>query len=198
MNAFKKTGLVSMLLAGIGVTACAAEPTNEQEENAPEAVLDAADSQDEGTEYNGWSQSMFFTVQICVSGGGAAHTLTRSYGDATRGGGACYVERTTTSCSSDSTCLGVATAQYGGSAYGYCYQGTCYSRPGSQASWCANNPNRAPGHVYPPYQTNFSGTGALLGCMTKTAGPNTACGGTNTSLYMRSVAPQYLDFYGCW
>jgi hypothetical protein len=30
-----------------------------------------------------------------------------------------------------------------------------------------------------------------LGCMTKTAGPNTACGGTNTSLYMRLVVQIY-------
>jgi hypothetical protein len=33
--------------------------------------------------------------------------------------------------------------------------------------------------------------------MTKTSGPNPACGGTNGSLYMRTVIRQTLDAYGC-
>jgi hypothetical protein len=36
----------------------------------------------------------------------------------------------------------------------------------------------------------------MVGCMTKTAGPNTACGGTDTSLYMRTVSG--LHDWGCF
>jgi hypothetical protein len=40
-------------------------------------------------------------------------------------------------------------------------------------------------------------TSYALGCMTKAAGPNTACGGTDTSLYMRSVTTTYYDYSWC-
>jgi hypothetical protein len=173
------------------LSACTGEPVSE--EQTPDTSLDVLDEQDQGTSYNGWTQAVS-GVYLNTYGGiiTVHHTLSRSYGDATRGGGGCFVvRRPGTSCSADSQCQADAQAAYGASAYGYCFSGQCYARPGSQASYCALNPNRSPGTVSSgfisgsPYTANEYG----LGCMTKTAGPNTACGGTNASLYMREVAP---------
>ena len=52
-----------------------------------------------------------------------------------------------------------------------------FSSPSSVALGLTDHVMWAPG-VVPTY---------ALGCMTKTAGPNTACGGSNPSLYMRDL-----------
>jgi hypothetical protein len=197
-----KIQLALTTIAGLGlVTACAAEPAEVAAADAPEIETDSVSSQDEGTSYNGWAQDPYGILQFCYGNLVLGSYLGRSYGDETRGGGACFVRRTTTGCSADSTCLGVAQAQWGASAYGYCYQGTCYSRPGGQATYCALNPNRGPGYLYTYVaagaEIGFDGTDFALGCMTKTAGPNTACGGTNGSLYMRTVDAMEYDATGC-
>jgi hypothetical protein len=190
MSSFSKMfGICVGAVFAASVSACAAEPLHDRE--APETTLESLDEADQGTSYNGWSQSVYASYNWCMSVGSFDHTLSRSSGDSTRGGGGCAVEwQSGSSCSADSTCVASAQSMYGASAYGYCYSGQCYLRPGSQATYCSLNANRSPGTV----------TGLVLGsaqhvvgCMTKTAGPNTACGGTNTSLYMRSVwqAEQY-------
>jgi hypothetical protein len=195
MKAVKGIGVAGMI--AFGVVACAAQPANE--ENAPEIVSDSVDEQDEGYSYNGWQQIAWYEWNYCSQApNSASQTFVRSYGDATRGGGACYVKSTGVGCSSDSTCLANAVATYGGSAYGYCFAGSCYSRPGSQASYCSLSPNRGPSTVNVPNAFSgdiWDGTNHLLLCMTKTAGPNPACGGTSTSQYMRNVVGLNI-FYG--
>jgi hypothetical protein len=201
----KGIALAFGLTSVVGSVACATEPATDVTD-APEAAIDSLDTADEGDSYNGWTQSVpnFFACydwylfpqsdQFWFQ-----HTFTRSSGDSTRGGGGCVVNQTGTSCSSDSTCLGLAQSTYGASAYGYCYSGLCYSRPGSQSDFCTLNPNRAPGTIDKlTWNRNSTLSNSyVLGCMTKTAGPNTACGGTDTSQYMRAVmAPVYWDV--CW
>jgi hypothetical protein len=175
-------------IAAIAVAASACATENTDESDAPIASLEALEERDEGTSYNGWTQSLAAEVYTVMGISVFNHTLTRSYGDATRGGGACFVTSTGSSCSSDATCLASAQATHGAAAWGYCYANQCYTRPGAQASYCSMSPNRSAGTVQGvwlmPYSTNYA-----LGCMTKTAGPNTACGGTNGGLYMRTVVP---------
>jgi hypothetical protein len=190
MKTSKSVGTAVVVVGALLSPACVSEPTTE----APKAALDSIDERDEGTTYNGWWQAP--TLQYdCEIGVFLTHQLTRSSGDDTRGGGACFVSRTGASCSSDTTCTSQAQATWGGAAYGYCYAGECYQRPGAQSSYCALNPNRSPGTLfaYPP-TVFFDGNDFALGCMTKTAGPNTACGGTEGSSYMRTVSPLYGDW----
>jgi hypothetical protein len=179
-------------LACVGALACSNGPLFE---SAPAFDTDATlDALDEGHIYNGWNQypDLYYqkncSSQAIISNGSMSHVLDRFEGDATRGGGACHVvKQHGSSCSTDSDCA-VSAPQYG-----YCYSGTCYVRPGSQADECVMGPNRGAGSVgktvgsYGGYA--WQDFNYVLGCMTKTAGPNTACGGTNGSLYMRAVWP---------
>jgi hypothetical protein len=152
---------------------------------------DSLAAMDVGTSYNGWTQSVSGTYCSMSGARTLNHTLSRSSGDTTRGGGGCTVVAKGTSCSTDSNCQAAATAEYGSSAWGYCYNGSCYSRPGGQ-ELCFLNPNRAPGTI--GGDVGMGESFNVLGCMTKTAGFNTACGGTNGSLYMRTVgAPTPLS-----
>jgi hypothetical protein len=187
--AFSFAGVAGLLGAG-----CAADPASNTE--APSVATDTTDVADEGDSYAGWSQTPYLYIPMCGGQAYIMHTLTRSSGDSTRGGGGCAVVATGASCSSDSTCLSAAQASYGSAAYGYCYAGACYSRPGSQSDYCALNPNRGSGNIW-KYPPGSAWTDFALGCMTKTAGPNTACGGTDASQYMRSVTQAYLDFGWC-
>jgi hypothetical protein len=185
--------IVILAASSLAVSACAAEPVSAE---APETTLDSLDVADEGSTYNGWYQyagGVYSTLTGTVT---FHHGLTRFSGDTSRGGGACLVVETANTCSVDSDCLAGAQLFYGSSAYGYCYTGVCYSRPGSQATHCALNPNRsaAAGNMLltkPEYYADDRPYHAVA-CMTKTAGPNTACGGTNTSNYMRVM--HYLDY----
>jgi hypothetical protein len=83
---------------------------------------------------------------------------------------------------SDGACV------WGSQAHGYCYSGACWYRAGSQASDCALSPNRTAGTLTKSVSTAMGYGYGVLGCMTKTSGPNTACGGTNTSLYVRTIS----------
>jgi hypothetical protein len=178
--------------AAVAVSACAAEPAPEDE--GAEATLPELDSlaeQDVGASWNGWTQNTIAGYCIDIAWQQwAYHELVRSYGDNSRGGGACLTIRRQplAYCSSDADCLGGAQSTYGGSAYGYCNEGVCHDRPGSQATYCGLSPNRGPGDLIDAgWQVGQSfAHWFVVGCMTKTAGPNTACGGTNTSLYMRT------------
>jgi hypothetical protein len=186
---FAMFGIASCAIA---LTACTAEPSGSE---APDAVLDSLDESDEGASWNGWTQSHSGWLYAYLSFTQVSHTLSRSFGDNTRGGGACFVRSTGVGCSSDATCLGNAQAQYGASAWGYCYSGSCYSRPGAQATYCSLNPNRGAGTVTATFPSTWPvGNEYALGCMTKTAGPNTSCAGTNASLYMRLVTPQQVSW----
>jgi hypothetical protein len=154
--------------------------------DAPDVANDdALDTSDYGTSYNGWTQYLFSQYDVCgVNQNYIQHTMGRSYGDATRGGGACVLDWPVGgACGSEQDCINYAQATYGSTAWGYCFYGSCYPRPGSQAALCTMNPNRGPSSLL-----RYDAIGAaLVGCMTKTAGPNTACGGTDPSLYMREV-----------
>jgi hypothetical protein len=207
MKMMKRGTVLFVGLSVLAVTACSAEEPPPAGD-APVMEDTSVEVQDEGNAYNGWSQAPYSVWQLFCGNWVVGSQLVRSAGDATRGGGSCHVRRTTTSCSNDSTCIGLAQSTHGGSAYGYCYQGTCYTRPGGQSSYCALNPNRAAGYiwVHPPgglYDTGVAPSGwpdaenFVLGCMTKTGGPNTSCGGSNTSAYMRYVVPMEIDTYNC-
>jgi hypothetical protein len=187
MNAFHRVVVSFIVGAGVALSACASETP--AEDDAPLALNDAIDPRDEGTSYNGWTQFADAYYDQCASLYGVRSILTRSSGDWTRGGGVCFVMPMGESCSSDSTCLTSAQSMYGSSAWGYCYSGSCYGRPGSQGTYCTLNPDRSSGSTLNKNDLPWIPmNGAALGCMTKTAGPNTACGGTNTSLYMRTLA----------
>jgi hypothetical protein len=187
MNRMEKLVFGCLVSVVASVSACTAEHSTE--EDAPIVASETLGAADEGASYNGWTQSVYLRDEWC-DGDPAymAHSLTRTSGDDTRGGGACYVIANNTGCATDATCLTVAQSQYGSSAYGYCYQGSCYSRPGSQATYCVVNPNRGPGGVdkWLVGTTAMYPSSFVIGCMTKSAGPNTACGGTDTSQYMRT------------
>jgi hypothetical protein len=183
---------VMVVAAVVGAAGCSVEASTEE---ASSADLDGLDPSDEGTNYNGWTQFLTYDFDRSFQQiNSITHTLSRSSGDATRGGGGCLVVQQGMACSSDSTCTTTAQSLYGAGAYGYCYQGaSCLLRPGSQASYCALNPNRSPGALTQTFSSLYKSgmSWFVLGCMTKTAGPNTACGGTNASLYMRSVSYIY-------
>jgi hypothetical protein len=179
-------GVAGVVLSIVG---CAAEPPVS---DAPEVETLGASEQTEGYSYNGWHQFPTAWFDYGYTTVNVASHFSRDFGDATRGGGVCLVySRTSSSCSVDSDCVPAAVSQFGAGAYGYCYSGRCYDRPGSQASYCNVNPNRSPGAISgwltPPVAYPNHGDPAALGCMTKSAGPNTGCGGTNTELYMRYV-----------
>jgi hypothetical protein len=203
MNAYCRVGLVAVASV-IGLTACAAERRDEGAAPVVSEAEVAITPADEGTSYNGWWQDARLYWPTCNEPYWAemTHWVHRDYGDSTRGGGACYVQATSTGCSSDSTCVSLAQSTFGGSAYGYCYQGACYSRPGSQSTFCVMNPNRTDAYGLGTYLPKSSMYGAFwldfaLGCMTKTAGPNTACGGTNSSLYMRTLSALEQTWDNC-
>jgi hypothetical protein len=184
-----KCACVGILAGATMLMACGVDGLPEAD--APAANADALDENDEGTSFNGWTQAISGICDLGIGVTTWSQTLTRASGDATRGGGSCFIlKKPGTTCTLDSNCQAAAVAQYGASAYGYCYSGVCYSRPGSQASFCSVSPSRPPGTnggVFLAF--GATGTENVLGCMTKTAGPNTGCGGTNTSLYMRTVKP---------
>jgi hypothetical protein len=184
-------GATSSMLLSVACATSSAETSD-----APDTELDALEESDIGTDYNGWNQDPNVAVNVCGMGPSFIwQNLNRSYGDATRGGGVCLVALYGTACSTDSECHASATAGWGPSVWGYCYSGFCYARPGSQADYCTLNPNRAPGQLFKfisPSSSNFA-----LGCMTKTAGPNMACAGTNTSLYMRTLREYVHTWDGC-
>jgi hypothetical protein len=179
-----KTVLGCAVTAAIAATACTAEETATTG-NAPEVAVDGLDESDFGDSYNGWTQYLSYSADLCrIQPDVMAHGLGRDYGDNTRGGGACAVRGGASGCSDDSPCIAEAQAWYGPSAYGYCYANSCYLRPGSQVDWCVMSPNRGAGSVL---SLSFGSIAYdAIGCMTKNAGPNTACGGTNASLYMRT------------
>jgi hypothetical protein len=185
-----KMAVVLGIVSATTVVACSSETVSAGD--APAVESDAIDERDEGTSYDGWSQ-FAIVIEDCYPGEGGywgqlQHTLSRSSGSSTRGGGACNVVYNGTSCSSDATCTSIAQSAYGSGAYGYCYSGACYSRPGSAVNNCVTNPNRSPGTVT---GTSMPGT-HVVGCMTKGGGPNTACGGTDTSQYMRTMASHWF------
>lgn len=190
MNGVKGMFVLATAVAAVGlsVVGCAAEP---QIANAPEVDDLGVAEADEGWAYNGWSQVLSYTIWLGSQYPEWRQTLTRSFGDSTRGGGACSVIVTSTACSSDALCVSNAQASYGPSAWGYCYQSKCHSRAWSQSVGCIIGSSRSSGNtVIGP--TGGTGTyqgwaDAVLGCMTKTAGPNSACGGTDPSAYVRSV-----------
>jgi hypothetical protein len=186
MQMTKMFGVCAVLVSTL--VACA-RPAPDAD--TPEIANDTLVTADEGTAYNGWNQSAGFSYEPCYDDTWYFQSMGGT-GDASRGGGVCALSYNGTSCSNDSTCVSIAQSQYGASAYGYCYAGACYSRPGSQASWCTMSPNRASGswlgNEVTQAQVNTYNLTHAVGCMTKTAGPNTACGGTNASLYMRTMA----------
>jgi hypothetical protein len=204
----ENTQMKQMMKIGFGLSCavlafgCTAETAPTAEE-APDLAIEGLDESDEGTSWNGWSMSIsgrvayngFFTSMWSTG------TFSRTSGDATRGGGVCTVVKriaNPASCTSDAACTTAAQAQWGAAAYGYCFAGSCYSRTGDQATYCTTNPARPPSTFTSPVTPALGLTDHVmwaagvvptytLGCMTKTAGPNTACGGSNTGLYMRSV-----------
>jgi hypothetical protein len=193
----KGSVLSLVVMASPLVVACASEPA--PVEDAVEVDLDGVEAQDYGTAWNGWSM---FANGIYAGGvtslGQLNYFLYKNSGsEPSRGGGACWVlQKTGSSCSNDAAgdaaCTSGAVAQFGAGAYGYCWNNVCYDRPGTQ-SFCTLGPARTPGQyvmtgpgaVTVPPGYNFAPF--VLGCMTKTQGPNPACGGTNQSLYMRTV-----------
>jgi hypothetical protein len=195
MMHFKTIFGVGVVAVALSASACAAEPVESTSDEAPTADLGAIDPQDEGSGYNGWLHETSIIVQANYGFTTLTNTFWRNGGEATRGGGGCYVVGTGAGCSSDATCLSSAQATYGASAWGYCYQGGCYARPGSQAAYCSLSPNRSPGQATNAwFSISLAGNQYGLSCLTKTGGPNTACGGTNTSLYMRYVTPAYINW----
>jgi hypothetical protein len=195
MRALRNTVLlVTLASSTLAVSACTTDPPAGGE--TPATTFDGLDERDQGVVYNGWYQWMSGAFDAELITATFTHNFTRSSGDTARGGGGCLVRKTGRSCSDDSTCTTQAQTLYGASAWGYCYSGACYDRPGSQATHCALNPNRSAANgnmtltkaAYPVAHTFNQDDYYTLGCMTKTAGPNTACGGTDTSLYMRVVS----------
>jgi hypothetical protein len=174
----------SLLGAACLAAGCTSEAT--LEESSPDVDDGTLTEQDYGSSYNGWSLSAWGTNWRDFGYAEFYGSFTKSSGtDATRGGGVCFVKLIPGSCSTDANCGTPPTGWWN-----YCVQGQCWQRPGAQASWCglgpANAPNAYHSKTVPVPQYN-SDTWGVLGCLTKTAGPNTACGGTNTSLYMRHV-----------
>lgn len=173
------------------VIGCAAAPP---EEGAPSADTDALDFADEGSFHEGWSMN---PVGVYNQGWGATEywgvQYMRTSGSETRGGGPCIVyKKIASSCSSDAQCAAAAPL------FGYCFAGECYTRPGSQPQACFVAQDRAPGFYVG--QTDFPGgylagheeVPYVLGCMTKAAGPSTACGGAPSG-YMRWVNPMTVN-----
>jgi hypothetical protein len=194
VKAIRNLSLAGAVTTAIAVSACASEAPESSE--APTATMDQLEAADEGDSFNGWTQSGLVFVDLWqYSNNYIYHNFARSFGDSTRGGGACFVRANGVSCSSDPSCTTIAQGTFGGAAFGYCYQGQCYSRPGSAATYCSQNPNRGPGFVTKGLTagdvSNFDG--AMIGCMTKTAGPNAACGGNNGAFYMRFLGGAYYD-----
>jgi hypothetical protein len=187
--AARNRSFVLSVVALIGAAACSASPATG--DDAPQVAESTIDPQDEGATYGGWTQ--YPDAQVGMFGEilNVSHTIYGSGGGTTRGGGACLVQQTGSTCTSDTTCTTEAVALYGVGAYGYCYQTGCFARPGVQSALCALNPNRASGStISVSLSVGYSAPGYgyyVVGCMTKTAGPNVACGGTNTSLYMRTL-----------
>jgi hypothetical protein len=202
-GAYRFAALVALfgLAGGAG---CSSEPVA-SEGSAPTIDEAALAVQDEATDYDGWAMYPLLS-ENCIDGTNGVHlNVQRTSGDSTRGGGSCFARSTGASCSSDTTCTSAAQAAYGSLAYGYCFQGSCYSRPGDANVYCARSPNITTsggyGGVYgvlPSSSVQYDGFDVSLGCLTKTAGPNTACGGTNGSLYIRWANGGIWPGAGCW
>jgi hypothetical protein len=191
MRIMKKLSTLSSVLGIVAVVVFSGCAATAEAEDAPTVFEDSIDEADIGTSWNGWDQSIVGTTCVNANLAQVSHTFVRSSGDATRGGGVCGTIVSSTACTTvgdDSFCLGMAHALYGQSAYGYCHPvpfsgPKCLYRPGSQADYCSLSPNRGAGTV--SKTINDKRVNYMVGCMTKTAGPNTACGGTNQGLYMR-------------
>jgi hypothetical protein len=196
MVGFSKCALaVSVMM--VAIVGCTAErEVVAGESDAPDLALDTASEADEGYSYNGWTQSIVASQETSYGWVNAEQTFIRDYGDNARGGGVCLVQHVSgSSCSSDPVCDSWAKGTYGGTAYGYCYSGSCFARPGSGATYCSMSPNRSLATnnlVAQAFTTSYGGNWHALGCMTKAAGPSAACGGTDTSQYMRHVVPMSL------
>lgn len=191
MHALGRFALGCGAVLALGVTACSAEPAADDE--APSAALTAVEERDQGSTYGGWTHTLNGFWDEASGDLDLTHTFTRASGDASRGGGACFVVHELTSCTDDASCTSAAKSAYGSLAYGYCYSGSCYARPGSAPTFCTTNPDRSAANgnmtLTKGATTPIVGSWSVLGCMTKAAGPSTACGGTDTSAYMRRVQP---------
>jgi hypothetical protein len=192
MTGFSKcvfaVGIMTASIVGCSADREAVDADND----APDLALDTAAEADEGVSYNGWHQGIVASYEVSYGWVSAQHTFYRDYGDNARGGGVCLVQKVIgSSCSSDPVCDSWAKGTHGGTAYGYCFAGECYARPGSGADYCGMSPNRSVTSNMSMSAFNISNVmnWYALGCMTKNAGPNSACGGTDTSQYMRTVTP---------
>lgn len=193
MRLMAKWLVVAVVGAGVASTACSAATVADDE--APAVSDTPIDPKDEGNSYDGWTQEPMAAYDGCSGTYSISHWLTRGWGDATRAGGACWTYPSSSSCSSDTTCTAEARSVYGSSAFGYCYAGSCYARPGAPSTYCVTGSNRDPG-VLQRFDIPGPGiNGYAVGCMSKAAGPNSACGGTNSSLYMRYVTTPYYYPY---
>lgn len=174
-------------VTGAVALGCASEP--DPNADAPESTLDALDAQDEGFSWNGWSHWPDGTLDTFTYQAVVKNTFTRSYGDATRGGGVCLVHETNNACSTDSACTTLAKNTYGSLAFGYCRNSKCYFRPGSQSANCRLGQSNGHNGVAELRLdiADMSKRWYAYGCMTKAAGPSTDCGSTNPSLYMQSL-----------
>jgi hypothetical protein len=179
--------LIALALTGAScIVGCTAEPGSS--EASPVVEDDNLEMSDYGYDYNGWYIDASGTNFSSLGYAEFDIWFTRpSPGDATRGGGGCLVKYDGTSCTTDANC----PVSYG-NGWGYCVQNKCWQRPGAQATFCGLGRENAPNTGFtrtvdvPLYNTDTYG---VLTCLTKTAGPNTACGGTETSLYMRGLRP---------
>jgi hypothetical protein len=181
--------LLGHVLAGAtcAILGCTANPESLTSDVDVDIDVETVAERDLGTSYDGWS--------VYASG-----TNWRAYGyaelsvgffkyggdDDSRGGGGCLVRRVVgASCSVDADC-----PKGHANGWGYCFYGACWQRAESQASWCALGPAQAHDSSVPmtvPVDLYNTDEWGILTCLTKTAGPNAACGGTDSSLYMRWV-----------
>jgi hypothetical protein len=198
MTGFSKCVLAVSIMAA-SIVGCSTEAKDgDAESDAPDIALDTASEADEGDSYNGWSQGIIAYYEVSYGWVNASQTFYQNYGDSSRGGGVCLVQKVAgLSCSSDAVCLTWAKNTYGDAAkpWGYCYAGECYARPGSSDDLCKPHPNRSPANgnmTLDAFTISNTSNWYGLGCMTKTAGPNGACGSEVPSLYMRHVVPVTL------
>lgn len=199
MKRTRASSIACIALATLGVAGCAATSNEE----APDVTLDSAEALDEGTYWDGWTQTPYAYVEPNASTFTIQHTLQRSWGDATRGGGSCYVFHAAgSSCVAgasiaDTQCAQEAKAIYGSNAYGYCYQNSCWYRPSGPTTSCILVSNRSPGPISRTISRNNGNYGNeyVLGCMSKmpfNGAPNEVpgCAQTNTlALALRTVVP---------
>ena len=105
MNVFRGLVFVGGVVVAVAASACARPAESLEDEAVPETV-DMLDEQDEGTSYNGWTQTAQAWADYCAyDTPSMAHTLSRSYGDSTRGGGACHPAKRSRARSSSAASL---------------------------------------------------------------------------------------------